>query len=291
VDVTETALGSLPGEPGSAAAWGDADGDGRPDLYVVNYERPGVEPGICAPDRLWRNLGDGRFEDATRAAGLVTDEPFCGRHVLWTDLTGDGLTDIAVSNYRLDPNLLWVNQGDGTFAERAREMGVSGRQKEGHFGHTLGMAAGDVSGDDQVDLVVANLAHPRYRDLSDASQVLVWKDDGFEDLTERSGVRYAETHARPALADVDGDGDLDLYMAALYEGRRSFLYLNDGTGRFTDVTWLSGTWTEDAWDADFADMDGDGDPDLVVASPEGVRLFRNDGLTTRPGIPAPGPGE
>jgi len=100
-------------------------------------------------------------------------------------------------------------------------------------------------------------------------------------------IRYEETHSDPAWADVDNDGDLDLYITSIYEGRRSFLYENHPIydadrpskpiGRwFSENTWQSGTRVFNGWGCAFADFDNDGDQDLVVGSGSGVKLFRND---------------
>jgi hypothetical protein len=99
----------------------------------------------------------------------------------------------------------------------------------------------------------------------------------FTDRFDDAGFAFDETMSEPSWGDYDNDGDLDLYLTSIYPGRRSTLYRNDGAGRFTDVTWLAGAGVDNGWGAAYADIDADGDLDLLVGSGEGVRLFRNDG--------------
>jgi tetratricopeptide (TPR) repeat protein len=271
------------GVPTEAAGWGDYDRDGFVDLYVANYEVPrdrAVSLGICAPDHLLRNAGGVRFEDVTAAAGVVSAEPMCGRGVAWGDFDNDGWADILVTNYRLDPNFLWRNRRDGTFENVARAAGVEGQEQEGAFGHSIGAEWSDFDRDGDLDAFLANLAHPRYIGYSDPSQLLVNSGGSpprFDDRFDDAGLVFDETASEPAWGDYDNDGDPDLYVTAIYAGRRSALYRNDGNGRFTDVTWLAGAGVDNGWGAAYADIDGDGDLDLAVGSWDGVRLLRNDG--------------
>ncbi|MDH3638805.1 MAG: CRTAC1 family protein, partial [Gammaproteobacteria bacterium] len=277
-DITADAFTDLFLGRTEAAAWGDIDNDGWIDLYTANYEVGGLERGFCRPDQLFQNLGDGRFAEHSQALNVVTDEPHCGRGVTWSDIDRDGYQDILVSNYRLDPNLLWKNQAGKGFIDVAGRWGFRGRNDGGAYGHSIGSVAADIDGDRQVDVYVSNLAHPRYLDVSDTSRLLLQNTAGvFSDRSSRSGIGFDETSADPLFADFDNDGDLDLYVTSIYPARVSHLYQNQGYGRFADITAYSGTQTANAWGAAAADYDHDGYLDLLVASRDGVRLFRNLG--------------
>jgi tetratricopeptide (TPR) repeat protein len=281
VNITDRAFGGpLSKKRTEAAAWGDMDNDGLLDLYVANYERSGVMRALGTPDQLFRNNGDGTFSEVTIKAGIRSDEAMCGRGVTWTDINADGRQDIVVANYRLDPNFLWINDREGGFTDKADFFNIRGNMTEGAFGHSIGPASGDLDNDGDLDLVIPNLAHPRYIQFSDKTMVLVNKGAPTFEFVNRyheSGLFFEETNSDPALADVDNDGDLDLYITSIYSGRNAHLYLNDGTGAFVDATWLSGTRIENGWGAAFADFNNDGFSDLMVASSDGVTLLRNNG--------------
>ncbi len=282
-DITDTAFKEPDTYPTEAAAWGDYDNDGFIDLYLANYEKPLLETidrGRCNPDHLFHNNGDGTFTEVSKTAGTSLRENMCGRGVSWGDYDNDGDSDIYVSNYRLDPNLLWKNNGDGRFTNASDESGVEGYETEGAYGHSIGSEWGDYNNDGDLDLFVSNLAHPRYIGYSDKSMLL--ENQGpphftFKDRYGDSGIRFEETSADPSFADYDNDGFLDLYFTSTYEGRKSFLYKGNGNGKFTDITWLAGVRVDDGWGNAFADYDNDGDLDLAVGGGEGLRLFRNDG--------------
>jgi hypothetical protein len=307
--------------PTEGAGFADFDNDGWVDLYCANYEN--WEKHEYYPDQLFQNQ-HGYFADVTKKAGIVPPYgiDLAGRGVNWGDFNNDGYQDCYVSNYRLCENFLWVNNHDSTFTNLAGQLGVAGDEVNGAYGHTIGSEWGDFDCDGDLDLFCGNLAHPRYIEFSNRSMLYENRmsqtvhrpssivSSPFVDVRAASGIRYEETHSDPAWADVDNDGDLDLYVTSIYEGRRSFLYenqgkpvtpreaqsadsrglseagrdsstppgyaRNDGGVRFSEVTWLSGTRVFNGWGCAFADFDNDGDQDLVVGSGSGVKLFRND---------------
>ncbi len=274
------ALPNGTGRRTEAAAFADVDGDGDLDLYLANYERGGTRRGLCNTDQLLLNDGAGRFVDATQAAGVVTEQPLCGRGLAWADVDRDGRPDAVVGNYRLGPNLLWRNRGDGRFEEVGAAWGVRGDNVGGAFGHTIAVTPGDLDGDGREDLVLTNLAHPRFIEFSDRTRLLLTAagtPPPYADRRAEAGLRFEETESDAALGDVDNDGDLDLFVTAIYPGRWSRLYLNDGRGGLSDVSWRAGARVANGWGAAFADADGDGALDLLVASGDGVRLLRNGG--------------
>ncbi len=304
-DATDAAGGITDLYTTEGAAWGDFDADGLVDLYLASYERPRhgdwSKLGKGFPDILYRNLGDGTFAEVTASAGIAPPfgEDLSGRGVNWGDFDNDGDLDIFVSNYRLQEDLLWLNEGDGTFTNVAPELGVSGTETEGWWGHTIGSEWGDYDNDGDLDLVCANLAHPRYIEVSDMSMLYenTLRDPGgfpgapgspgarpgsggtrpFDERRADAGIKFAETHSDPSWGDVDSDGDLDLFITSIYPDCGTFLYLNDGRGNFVDATWQAGVRSFNGWGSAMCDYDLDGDLDIAVASGDGFRLFRNDG--------------
>ncbi|MEK7865777.1 MAG: FG-GAP-like repeat-containing protein [Planctomycetota bacterium] len=287
VDVTEKAglaidMSATP----EGAAWFDADGDGFVDLYLACYESS-TELGKPNRDWFFHNLGNGTFEEITEKAGMLAVPPCCGRGVSCCDWDDDGDADVFVANYRLNPDFLFQNLGGLKFNNVGKEMAAEGtgtsRDNTVYYGHGIGAAWGDLDGDLDFDLVVGNLAHPRFIEFSNKTAILVngGKERGyaFRDAFAESGVEYEETHSDASLADMDNDGDLDLYLTSIYRERPSFLYRNDGEMKFAKVTWRSRTVAFNGWGHAWLDYDNDGDLDLLVAGNGQVRLLRN-GLPT-----------
>ena len=222
-NVAETAGVADPGW-GTSAAFLDLDADSDLDLYVANYIGWRIEneidcymagvPTYCppqnykapAPDRLYRNNGDGTFTDVSRQAGLhlVFGNGF---GVVGADYDQDGLTDVFVANDMM-VNQLWLNQGGLRFAESAMDWGC-GVDESGEAKAGMGVAAADIDDDSDVDVLVVNL-----QSQSDS----LYRNAGawFEDATTDVGLNVvSRRHTRfgVALADFDNDGRLDLYHA------------------------------------------------------------------------------
>lgn len=290
-----------------AAGWGDYDDDGYIDLYIANYENRD-NMGEPRPDFLYHNNGNGTFTDVSASAGIRDEENQCGRGVNWGDFDNDGDLDIYVSNYRLDRNYLWQNNGDGTFTEVGREKNVAGDKDqepdgEDYYGHTIGSAWADMDNDLDLDMFVANLAHnndPVRGPICDNSKL--YRNDGeennytFTNIIDESGIENKDfpnsedqLYSGPAWGDIDNDGDLDLYITQVYadiDYAYSYLYRNNGNNTFTDITVSAGVRVWDAWGLAWADYDNDGDLDLIVGGRDGsnsdenpkiLHLFRNNG--------------
>ena len=238
------------GLPTMGAAFGDYDRDGRLDFYVVGDRANG----------LYRAEKEGAFEPVGAEAGL--DDPGAGAAARFFDVDGDADVDLYVANENA-PNVLYRNEGDGTFRDVTAWAGV------GDGGHARDVALGDYDGDGAMDLYVANENAPNvlYRNEGDGT---------FRDVSGETGLADGPGGMRVCFVDCDNDGDEDLYLLTV--SGASVLYRNDDGEAFADVTSSSGLPTSAVVDMAFADYDGDGDPDLVTADAEGkVHLYRNNG--------------
>lgn len=261
--------------PTAAAAWLDLNADGYLDLYLANFIC--WDNGGTYADEVYLNQGDGTFNSISGGQGFSAAQT-PSRGAAPVDHDRDGDVDLFVNNYRLIANLFYDNDGDGAVTERAERLQLAGERYEGWYGHTIGAAWGDLDNDGDFDLIAANLAHPRFYDFSDKTQVLLQDRFGtFADVAlpwgpegSAAGLRYQETHSVPALADFDSDGHLDLVITAVYDGRPMDLYWGQGDGTFTLDAWRSGLTTTNGWGVATGDVDNDGAPDVYAH-----RLFMN----------------
>ncbi len=279
--------------PSEAAAWFDPHGSGYPSLYVANYEKWQSRPGF--EDFFWKNEG-GYFTDASFDLGFrdphyAMDPGLAGRGVAPADFDNDGIQEILVTNYRLNRNFCWKLNGD-RFQDLGAQTGLAGHFTDGYFGHSIGADWADIDNDGDLDLFIANLAHPRYIEFSDVSMLL--RNDGldyriiagdtlsfwkFTDITRQAGITYDELHSDPLWFDADNDGLPDLFITSVYENDRSYLYHNNGDGSFTDISFLSGARVFNGWGNACADLDRDGLLDLVVCSGNGSKILLNRSKT------------
>ena len=251
------------------ACWSDHDNDGYLDLYVGGYE---IWQPTDFPNALLRNSGGSSFT-------LTPGSALRARGVTACDFDQDGDSDIYVSNYRLQPNLLLLNDGKGGLTDMAGPYGVAGDPK-GPFphGHTIGSAWGDMNNDGHIDLFVGNFRH----NWGDGSQdhAAFYENGGrkgnwrFTRRKQLEGADWQESYASPALGDYDNDGDLDLYFTTVYGGDNARLYRNDGGWQFSDVTAAEGlAGMPPTYQAAWGDFDMDGDLDLAT----GGKLYVNAG--------------
>ena len=238
-DATETSYGF---------AVADVDGDGNPDVLVAGNVR----------SLLLRNAGDGTFTDDT-AARLPEATGAAAMAAAFVDVDGNGAPDIVLAT--TGRNRILINDGTGLFDDQSAE------RLPGLVETSVDVAAGDVDGDGDMDLVVAN--------RGSTNRLLL--NDGTGRFTAAAAGRLPGSNGGTAvvLADLNGDGPPDLYFAAA-DGT-GLLLANDGLGAFTDVsaTALPAVASEHT-DAVAVDIEGDGDPDLVLgAGAAGVRLLVN----------------
>lgn len=298
----------------SSATFFDYNSDGYLDLYVVNYlnykldasypscfETPAFGAtkkvrGYChpkhfegAPDRLYRNNGDGTFTDVTEAANVRDPGGMFhgkGLGVVAADFDADGNSDLYVANDDT-PNYLFYNKGDGTFAEIAILTGCA-YSADGIAQAGMGVDAGDYNGDGFLDLFVTNFSYETntlYRNNGDGT---------FTDVSYKAQLgeeSYLSLGFGTGFFDADNDGHLDIFVAnghifptveqttdVLSYKQPNQLFWNQGDATFAEVRFDNrpavsrGTL--------FGDYDNDGDTDLLVTQLNGtVTLLRNENQT------------
>ena len=273
---------------GSGAALLDHDGDGFLDIYLVNgahtegVNDPKARPPAAAQNRLYRNRGDGTFEDVTGKAGV--GHTGYGVGAMAGDYDGDGDVDLYVLNY--GPNVLYRNRGDGTFEDATAAAGVAGQQKINRFAKWSTNAVFlDHDQDGDLDLYVSNYMafDPSYRSyylpqgMPGATSYLgqastLYRNDGgtFTDVTREAGLlRPMGKGMGASVVDYDGDGDPDIFEAN--DAMANYLFRNNGDGTFTDVAGVVHVAYNQAGEqtasmhGSFGDVNGDGRLDLYVA--------------------------
>jgi tetratricopeptide (TPR) repeat protein len=276
----------------------DYDGDGLLDVYAVQGGPfPAGQTSGENGDRLFRNRGDGTFEDVTACAGIAAFPRGYGHGVAVGDYDNDGRPDLFVTRWR--SYALYHNQGDGTFADVTTSSGLHGDRD-----WPTSAAFADLDNDGDLDLYVCHYLaydetnpkrcqHPESPSRHecnpldfDALPDHVFRNDGgrFVDMTERSGTSERSGRGLGVVAtDVDGDGRVDLYVAN--DMSANYLYRNLGGFRFEEVGMLAGVAAsaDGGYKAGMGvacgDLDGDGRPDLAVTNyyGESTTFFRNLG--------------
>ncbi|HEY1847572.1 MAG TPA: FG-GAP-like repeat-containing protein [Opitutaceae bacterium] len=238
------------GPIGTGVAIGDYDGDGRPDIFVATKTEG------C---RLYRNLGGYRFEDVTERAGVGATPGVWNEGVAFVDINNDGRLDIYVCRFNA-PNLLYVNQGDGTFKEQAHAYGLD------VVDSSVMAAFCDYDRDGRLDLflqtnLLDHVAHP----AGQRNYLFHQNRDGtFTNVTEGAGIA-GEAQGHSAIWwDYDNDGWPDLYVANDFAAPDA-LYHNNRDGTFTNVIdQVVPHMPYSSMGSDLGDLLNDGHIDLLV---------------------------
>lgn len=257
VDITSSAG---VGDEGSSrgVAWGDYDNDGFVDLYVCNMGEYNV---------LYRNNGDGTFEDVSFVSGTAHPGDCVG--AAWGDYDNDGDLDLFLANSNNQANVLFRNNGDGVFTDVSVSAGII------ELRESRSAAWGDYDRDGFLDLFVANQSdNTLYHNLEDGT---------FENVTAEAGVAGAGDSRGSSWGDYDGDGYLDLYIAnGGVSNTQNELFKNNGNGSFDEVSEEAGVNdTRRSQGIAWGDYNNDGFLDLYVSNGgyEGQRntLYENNG--------------
>ena len=259
-DVSATQLPPGPPANSTEVDFADIDGDGDLDAVVSNL----------GPNQLLLNDGFGRFSDVSSRMPQAAPPgppgfavPFPPNFVevsaeaIFVDVDGNGAPDIVISNENPfpfgppgDANRLLINDGTGHFTESFGRIPFA-------IDQTSGFVAGDIDGDDDLDLIQANIG---------PNLVLVNNGAGF--FTDESATRLPANSAstrKVVLGDIDGDDDLDLFVANS-RNQQNRLFLNDGHGVFTDATDQIPARLDTTTDIDLVDLDGDDDLDAYISN-------------------------
>jgi hypothetical protein len=299
-------------DPGfsTSAAWFDYDRDGRLDLFVARYVEWSIETDLfcslngraksyCTPESykgqspvLYRNKGDGTFENVTRKAGLY-DPSNKMLGVALIDYDADGLIDLFGAN-DTQPNRLYRNKGDGTFTDVGVMAGVAFNEA-GVARAAMGVDAADYDGSGRPSLVIGNFSNEMMALYSNEGNGLFIDEAPTSTIGRASLLRL--TFACFFL-DFDLDGLLDIFAAnghvsddiasvqpTITHAQPAHLFRNLGRKKFEDVSTRAGaalTAPVVGRGAAYGDYDNDGDLDLLITANNGpARLLRNDGGTHR----------
>jgi enediyne biosynthesis protein E4 len=309
-DVTKAAGMWGPNEFSTSAAWVDYDRDGKLDLVVANYVQwseqgdlyctlDGSHKSYCTPEsykgasvRLWHNLGDGKFEDATQKAGLG-DPTSKSLGVAILDANGDGWPDILIAN-DTQPNKLYINKKNGTFEEHGVTSGIA-FSEDGVARAGMGVDAADYDRSGHASVIITNFAN---------QMVSLYHNEGnglFVDEAPQSEVGRATLVTLGFgcfFFDYDNDGWPDIFVADGHiedaiekvQKRVSYaepphLFRNLGAGKFEEVTAKMGkafAAPKVARGAAYADIDNDGFLDILLTTNAGpAYLFHNEDGSNR----------
>ena len=304
-DATKSAGLSGPEEFSTSAAWVDYDNDGQLDLVVANYVQwspandlyctlDGAHKSYCTPEsykgaslRLWHNLGNGRFEDATKKAGLL-DPTSKGLGLAILDANGDGAPDLLLAN-DTQPNKLYINNRNGTFTDKGLPAGIA-FSEDGVARAGMGVDAADYDRSGRPSIIISNFSN---------QMMALYHNEGHDLFVDQAPQSNIGRESLLTLGfgcfffDYDLDGWPDIFVAnghieqdieriqkRIRYRQPPHLFRNLGGGKFQDEAAAAGPQFDTprvARGAAYADIDNDGDLDLLVTTNGGPAvLFRND---------------
>jgi hypothetical protein len=305
LDVTRTA-GVADGGFSTSALWFDYDTDGKIDLFVAHYVDWSIEKDLfctldgknksyCTPESykgqspsLFRNRGNGTFENVTNRAGIY-DTSSKGLGVAMLDFDADGRMDVFVAN-DTEPNRLYRNRGNGTFEDVAVGAGVA-FSESGVARAGMGVDASDYDASGRPSLIIGNFANQMMALYHNEGHGL-FIDDAPKSAIGRSSLLSLTFGCFFFDYDLDGlpdifaanghvSDDIERVQARVTYAQRPHLFRNAGRKQFEDVSMQAGAALQRAMvarGAAYSDYDRDGDLDIVVTTNNGpARLFRNDG--------------
>jgi enediyne biosynthesis protein E4 len=288
-------LSNIVESSGAGAAFLDYDQDGFIDLYVCNGTwmkavNTDEKPKITPTNHLYRNMGNGTFEDVTKKAGV--GGPFYCMGVTVGDYNNDGFPDMYVSNY--GTNVLYKNNGNGSFTDVTNRAKVGGKPTD----FNTGAAWLDYDNDGFLDLYVGKYLNfdPNYKYYYapdgfpgpmayDAQPDILYHNNGdgtFDDVSKKMGITDFDGRAMGVgAADYDDDGFVDIYVAN--DHTMNYLWHNNGGKSFTDMGTPSGTAFGQSGESavsmsvDFADFLHNGQMDMFISDDKYCRLYENKG--------------